>query len=248
MKRFSNKSVIVTGAGRGIGLEIARTFAQNGANILMTGVNEENIKKSAETISSNYSVKAIGVKQDVSSEADCEKVVSIAEENFSHIDILVNNAGITRDNLVLRMKEKDFEDVIAVNLKGPFLMSKHVFRIMSKQRSGRIINISSVVGQSGQAGQANYASSKAGLIGLTKSLAKEFAKRNVNVNSVSPGFIETDMTASLDEKTKASILSQIPLKRMGKPYDVAAAVLFLAGEESSYITGQIIAVNGGIYI
>lgn len=248
MKKFSNKSVIVTGASRGIGFEIARSFAQNGANLLMTGTDEERIKKAAESISSQYSVAAIGLKQDVSLEADCQKAVEIAEKNFSRIDVLVNNAAITRDNLVLRMKEKDFEDVINVNLKGPFLMSKYVFRLMSKQRYGKIINISSVVGQSGQAGQANYASSKAGLIGLTKSLAKEFARRNVNVNAVAPGFIETDMTSSLDEKTKEAILAQIPLERMGKPSDVAAAVLFLAGEESSYITGQIIAVNGGIYI
>lgn len=248
MKKFENKTVLITGAQRGIGLEIAAQFARLGANLVMTDIGEEGVKAAAARLASEYSVKAIGLMQDVSKEEHCEKAVMAAIENFSRIDILVNNAGITRDNLALRMKEKDFEDVIAVNLKGPFLMSKAAFKFMSKQREGRIINISSVVGQCGQAGQANYASSKAGLIGLTKSLAREFARRNVNVNAVAPGFIETDMTAALEEKARAALISQIPLERLGSASDVAGAVLFLSGEESSYITGQVIAVNGGIYI
>ncbi|MEW5951566.1 MAG: 3-oxoacyl-[acyl-carrier-protein] reductase [Elusimicrobiota bacterium] len=248
MKYLQAKTALITGAQKGIGYAIAEKLASLGADIFLTDINPEGIKKAAETLSAKYQVKAEGFAHDVSKELDCENAVSSAVQIFGKIDILVNNAGITRDNLVLRMKEKDFDDVIAVNLKGPFFMCKSAFKHMSRQRSGRIVNISSVVGQCGQAGQANYSSSKAGLIGLTKSLAREFSKRNVNVNAVAPGFIETDMTAALEEKTRQAIISQIPLERLGKPEDVANAVAFLCSEESSYITGQIIAVNGGIYI
>ncbi len=248
MKKLQGKAAIITGAQKGIGYAIAECLSSMGADLFLTDINEEGIKKAAHTLSSSFNNRVIGYAQDVSREPDCENAVKAAFDAFGKIDILINNAGITRDNLAIRMKEKDFDDVIAVNLKGPFLMSRAAFKYMSKQRAGRIINISSVVGQSGQAGQANYASSKAGLIGLTKSLAREFAKRNINVNAVAPGFIETDMTSALDEKTKQALLSQIPLERLGKPADVANAVAFLCCEESSYITGQVIAVNGGIYI
>ena len=248
MKKFENKTVLITGAQRGIGFEIARKFAMEGANLVMTDINEEKISESARLISDEFNVKALGLSHDVSKEKSCEEVISKTIETFFRVDVLVNNAGITRDNLIIRMAEKDFDDVISINLKGPFLMSKLVFKYMSKQRYGKIVNISSVVGQAGQAGQSNYASSKAGLIGLTKSLAKEFARRNINVNAVAPGFIETKMTNNLDEKNKEEIIKQIPLERFGQPQDVANAVLFLSHDESSYITGQVIAVNGGIYI
>lgn len=248
MKKLQGKVAVITGAQKGIGYAIAESLSFMGADLFLTDLNGQGVKKAAETLSSSFSNKVIGYAQDVSRESDCENAVKAAFEAFGKIDILVNNAGITRDNLAIRMKEKDFDEVIAVNLKGPFLMSREVFKYMSKQRSGRIVNISSVVGQCGQAGQANYASSKAGLIGLTKSLAREFAKRNINVNAVAPGLIETDMTSYIDEKTRQALLSQVPLGRFGKPSDVANVVAFLCCQESSYITGQVIAVNGGIYI
>ncbi|PIS47477.1 MAG: 3-oxoacyl-ACP reductase [Elusimicrobia bacterium CG08_land_8_20_14_0_20_51_18] len=248
MKRFKGKTALVTGAGRGIGFEIARQLAAEGANVAVTDISEDLAKESAGKIQAETGARTFFLAQDVSKESDCENAVSKTIETFGSLDILVNNAGITRDNLVLRMKEKDFEDVLAVNLKGPFLMAKASFKHMSRKRYGKIINISSVVGQAGQAGQANYSASKAGLIGLTKSLAREFCKRNVNVNAVAPGFIETKMTENLDQKAREEILGNIPLERLGKPEDVAKAVLFLASEESAYITGQILAVNGGIYI
>lgn len=247
MKKFKDKVVLITGAARGIGHRTAERFAEEGASVVMTDVSET-ISSVAEEISRKYSVEALGLVHDVSSDESCKTVVDKTVEKFKKIDILVNNAGITRDNLIIRMKEKDFDDVININLKGAFLMSKYAFIHMSKQRYGKIINITSVVGQGGQAGQSNYAASKAGLIGLTKSLAKEFAKRKINVNAVAPGFIQTKMTEELDEKAKEEILRLIPLERFGTPDDVASAILFLASDESSYITGQIIAVNGGIYI
>jgi len=247
MKRFENKTVIITGSAGGIGHETARQFAIEGANIVMTDISQI-ITESAKKITDETSAKVLSFVHDVTKESDCENIVEKAAIEFGSIDILINNAGITRDNLLLRMKEKDFDDVISVNLKGPFLMSKAVFKYMSKKRYGKIINVSSVVGQTGQAGQANYSASKAGLIGLTKSLAREFSKRNINVNAVAPGFIETNMTKNLTPQIREEILKQIPLERMGTPLDVAKAILFLASDESSYITGQILAINGGIYI
>ncbi|MBP7796074.1 MAG: 3-oxoacyl-[acyl-carrier-protein] reductase [Elusimicrobiales bacterium] len=247
MTGFENKVILITGSADGIGKSMAERFAELGSNLLMSDLNE-NINLIADEISKKYSVKAVGFKHDVSVEEECINAVKKAMDEFGRIDVLVNNAGITRDNLVLRMKEKDFDDVISVNLKGPFLMSKNVFIYMSKQRYGRIINIASVVGQSGQAGQANYSASKAGLIGLTKSLAREFARRNVTVNAIAPGFIQTKMTDKLDEKSKQQIISQIPLERLGLPRDVADAAVFLASDSASYITGQVIGVNGGLYM
>jgi 3-oxoacyl-[acyl-carrier protein] reductase len=247
MKRFLNKSVIVTGGARGIGKRIAEKFAEEGANIIITDINE-NVLEEAKKISEMYKTNVIGIKQNVSIESDCKNVVEQAVKTFGKLDILVNNAGIIKDGLAIKMKEEDFMDVININLKGTFLMSKYALSVMSLNRYGKIINISSVVGLSGQAGQVNYSSSKAGVIGLTKSLAREYAKRNININAVAPGFIKTDMTDKLDDKTKQDIISQIPLQRFGSVDDVANCVLFLASDESSYITGQVISVNGGLYM
>ena len=247
MKRFLNKSVIVTGGARGIGKRIAEKFAEEGANIIITDINES-VLEEAKKIYEMYKTNVIGIKQNVSIESDCKNVVEQAVKTFGKLDILVNNAGITKDGLAIKMKEEDFMDVINVNLKGTFFMSKYALGVMSLKRYGKIINISSIVGLTGQAGQVNYSSSKAGVIGLTKSLAREYAKRNININAVAPGFIKTDMTDKLDDKTKQDIISQIPLQRFGSVDDVANCVLFLASDESSYITGQVISVNGGLYM
>ncbi|WP_297631894.1 3-oxoacyl-[acyl-carrier-protein] reductase [uncultured Clostridium sp.] len=243
---LKGKNAIVTGATRGIGREIARKLAALGANIL---INYRSNDKEAEELKKeleNMNVKVEVYKCDIS---DLEKVLEMiqyAKEKFEKIDIMVNNAGITKDTLVLRMKEEDFDNVIDVNLKGVFNCIKAITPIMVKQRSGSIINMSSVVGITGNAGQINYAASKAGVIGMTKSLAKELGGRGIRVNAVAPGFIETDMTEDLNEKYKEEIKKALPLKRLGKAEDVANLVAFLAGEESSYITGQVINVDGGM--
>lgn len=248
MKRLEGKSALVTGAARGIGLEIALAFAAEGAAVAVADLSQQDSAAAAGQITAKTGARAIGLGLDVSKEADCERAVEETVKAFGKVDILVNNAGITKDNLVLRMKEADFDSVISVNLKGSFLMAKAAARPMLKARAGRIINISSVVGQSGQAGQANYSASKAGLIGLTKSLAREFAPRQVLVNAVAPGFIRTRMTEDLKDEAKAKISEMIPLGRMGEPGEVAKAALFLAGDDSAYITGQVLAVNGGLYM
>ena len=248
MKRLEGKTALITGAARGIGLEIAAAFAAEGASVALADLSLQDAASAAAGIASRTGAKAIGLALDVSKEADCEQAVGETAKAFGKVDILVNNAGITKDNLVLRMKETDFDAVISVNLKGAFLMAKAAARLMLKARAGRIINISSVVGQSGQAGQANYSASKAGLIGLTKSLAREFAPRQVLVNAVAPGFIRTRMTEGLKDEARVKISELIPLGRMGEPGDVAKAALFLAGDDSSYITGQVLAVNGGLYM
>ena len=247
-KSLAGKAALVTGAARGIGLEIAFTLAREGADLALFDLSPEETALAAQKISAETGGKTIALSGNVALEADCASSVVKTTEAFGRLDILVNNAGITKDNLALRMKESDFDSVISVNLKGAFLMTKAASRVMLKQRSGRIINISSVVGQMGNAGQANYSASKAGLIGLTKSLAREFASREVLVNAVAPGFILTKMTEALKDEAKQKLLEMIPLGRLGKPEDVAEAVLFLAGERSSYITGQVLAVNGGIYM
>ncbi|MEF3280218.1 MAG: 3-oxoacyl-[acyl-carrier-protein] reductase [Elusimicrobiota bacterium] len=247
MEILKGKVAIITGAASGIGKRIAEKFAESKANLVLTDINDD-IKVRAEELAKNYSISAIGLKHNVSIEQQCKEVVEKTIEIFKKIDILINNAGITRDGLAIKMKEEDFDSVISVNLKGPFLMSKHSFVYMSKQRSGKIVNISSIVGQTGQAGQANYSASKAGLIGLTKSLAREFARRNINVNAIAPGFIATKMTEKLDEKAISTIIQQIPLQRLGTVDDVANLALFLSSDESSYITGQVIGVNGGLYM
>ena len=240
------KSALITGATRGIGKQIAITLAKQGYNIALNYRKEneelENTKKEIEEIG----VQVLAVKGDVSNFEDCENFVKQVIERFGQIDVLVNNAGITKDMLLMRMKKEDFEQVIDTNLVGTFNVTKNVVPYMMKARSGRIINISSVVGISGNAGQTNYSASKAGIIGFTKSLAKEIASRNILVNAVAPGFIETNMTDVLKDDVKQEIAKNIPLKRMGTTQDVANVVKFLASDDSSYITGQVINVDGGM--
>ena len=240
------KVALITGATRGIGRQIAITFAKEGYNIALNYRTEnEDLKNTIQEIE-KLNVKCLALQGDVSNFDDCEKIAKTIIEKFDQIDILVNNAGITKDMLLMRMKEEDFKQVIDVNLIGTFNMTKSVIGYMMKARTGRIINISSVVGISGNAGQTNYSASKAGIIGFTKSLAKEVASRNICVNAVAPGFIETNMTDILKEEVKEEIAKTIPLKRMGSTQDVANVVKFLASEDSSYITGQVINVDGGM--
>ena len=241
-----DKCELITGATRGIGKQIAITLAKQGYNIALNYRKEneelENTKKEIEKIG----VQILAVKGDVANFEDCENFVKQVIERFGQIDVLVNNAGITKDMLLMRMKKEDFEQVIDTNLVGTFNVTKNVVPYMMKARSGRIINISSVVGISGNAGQTNYSASKAGIIGFTKSLAKEIASRNILVNAVAPGFIETNMTDVLKDDVKQEIAKNIPLKRMGTAQDVANVVKFLASDDSSYITGQVINVDGGM--
>ena len=241
-----SKVALITGSSRGIGKQIAITLAKNGYNIVVNYVNKNaEVEKTVEEIKS-LGVEVLEAQGDVSVYEESERIVNSAIEKFGQIDVLVNNAGITRDTLIMRMKPEDFTKVINVNLVGTFNMSKNVVPYMMKKRAGRIINISSVVGISGNAGQCNYAASKAGIIGFTKSLAKELASRNILVNAVAPGFIETDMTDVLQDNVKENIKKQIPLNRIGMATDVANSVYFLASEESSYITGQVLHVDGGM--
>ena len=241
-----DKCALITGATRGIGKQIAITLAKQGYNIALNYRKEneelENTKKEIEKIG----VQILAVKGDVANFEDCENFVKQVIERFGQIDVLVNNAGITKDMLLMRMKKEDFEQVIDTNLVGTFNVTKNVVPYMMNARSGRIINISSVVGISGNAGQTNYSASKAGIIGFTKSLAKEIASRNILVNAVAPGFIETNMTDVLKDDVKQEIAKNIPLKRMGTTQDVANVVKFLASDDSSYITGQVINVDGGM--
>ena len=240
------KSALITGATRGIGKQIAITLAKQGYNIALNYRKEneelENTKKEIEEIG----VQVLAVKGDVANFEECENFVKQVIERFGQIDVLVNNAGITKDMLLMRMKKEDFEQVIDTNLVGTFNVTKNVVPYMMKARSGRIINISSVVGISGNAGQTNYSASKAGIIGFSKSLAKEIASRNILVNAVAPGFIETNMTDVLKDDVKQEIAKNIPLRRMGTTQDVANVVKFLASDDSSYITGQVINVDGGM--
>ncbi len=241
-----NKVALVTGATRGIGREIALTLSKEGFDIAINYRKENEELEELKTAIESNNVKCLTVKGDVSVFEDCERFVKETIDFYGKIDVLVNNAGITKDMLLARMKKEDFEQVIDVNLIGTFNVTKNVISYMMKARSGRIINISSVVGVSGNAGQTNYSASKAGVIGFTKSLAKEMSSRNILVNSVAPGFIETAMTEVLSDEVKADIAKMVPLKRMGKPEDVAKVVKFLASEDSSYITGQVINVDGGM--
>lgn len=247
-KILQGKTALVTGGSRGIGRAIALKLAELGANIVVNYRSSANAVEEIVREIEIKGVKAIAVQGDVSSFADAEKIIKAAVSEFGTLDILVNNAGITADGLLMRMKEEDFDKVIEVNLKGAFNCIRHASSVMVKQRSGKIINISSVVGITGNAGQANYAAAKAGIIGLTKSVAKELASRGINVNAVAPGFIETDMTDALSEKVKEGALGNIPLKRFGKAEDVAEVVAFLSSANSSYITGQVINVDGGMVI
>ena len=241
------KVAIVTGASRGIGRSIALSLAAEGARIVAVDMVPEGVEALAAEIKA-MAGEAIAVQGNVTVAADAERMIDTAVAAFGRVDILVNNAGITRDALLLRMKDEDWDAVLSVNLKGAFLCSRAAAKVMSKQRYGRIINIASIVGQMGNAGQANYCASKAGLMGLTKSNARELAKRNVTVNAVAPGFIATDMTEALPEKVKQELAAQIPMERLGSADDIANAVLFLAAERSAYVTGQVLGVNGGMYM
>jgi 3-oxoacyl-[acyl-carrier protein] reductase len=243
---LTGKVAVVTGAGKGIGRAIALKLAQHGASIV---INYRSSEKEAEEVIQEIRKnggKAEMVQGDVSSFEDADKVIKFAVLNFGRLDILVNNAGITKDTLLLRMKEEDFGKVIDVNLKGVFNCTKHASAVMLKQKSGRIINISSVVGLMGNAGQSNYAAAKAGILGFTKSIAKELGTRGITVNAIAPGFITTDMTEVLSDKVKEKLIENVPLKRLGSPEDVANLAVFLASDNASYITGQVINVDGGM--
>lgn len=243
----TEKIALVTGASRGIGRAICLALAKQGCRIAATGRDRAALESVASEIDGLGS-EALIVTGDVSQSEDVDRIVSETRAHFGGLDILVNNAGLTRDGLLLRMKDEDWDAVLNANLKGSFMLTRAVAKVMTRQRYGRIINISSVVGEMGNPGQANYCASKAGLIGLTKSNARELAKRNVTVNAVAPGFITTSMTDALDEKAREELVGQIPLGRIGSPDDVANAVVFLASEAAGYITGQVLRVNGGMYM
>lgn len=247
MKLLEGKVALITGGARGIGKSIAIAFAGEGANVAFSDLRIDEQAEELEKELGGYGIKAKGYASDASSFEESEKLVNDVAAEFGRIDILVNNAGITRDNLLMRMSESDWDLVIKVNLKSIFNMTKAVQKVMLKQRFGTIINMSSVVGLDGNAGQSNYSASKAGLIGFTKSIAMELGSRNIRCNAIAPGFIETDMTAKLSEEVRKSWAEQIPLRRGGKPEDVANVAVFLASELSSYVTGQVISVCGGMH-
>ncbi len=244
--RLDNKTAIVTGGSRGIGRSICIALAKAGANVVTCYANGAEGANETVKLCEECGVKAMAMKADVAYYEDVSAMVAKTKEEFGSVDILVNNAGITKDNLMLKMTETDFEQVIDTNLKGAFLFTKDASKIMLKQRAGRIINISSVVGVMGNAGQVNYAASKAGLIGMTKSVAKELASRGITCNAIAPGFIETDMTAKLPENVVDEMMKNIPMKKLGAGEDIANAVVFLASDYASYITGQVICVDGGM--
>lgn len=246
MKLLEGKTAIVTGGSKGIGKGIATLFAQHGANVAFTYLSSEAQAREIEEELASYGVKAKAYKSDASDFEAAEKLVRDVTEDFEKIDILVNNAGITKDNLLMRMTEQDYDDVMRINLKSVFNLTKAIQRTFLKQRSGSIINMSSVVGVKGNAGQSNYAASKAGMIGFTKSIALELGSRNIRCNAIAPGFIETEMTEKLDPATVQSWRDGIPLKRGGTPEDIANACLFLGSDLSGYITGQVLSVDGGM--
>lgn len=248
MKRFENKIVLVTGAGRGIGASIAKRFASEGAEVIVNySGNDEAAQKTVDEITATGG-QAQKYKCSVNDSESVKVMIDEIIKKIGRIDILVNNAGITKDGLMLRMTDEDFDRVIDVNLKGTFNCTKYVSKYMLKQKSGKIINISSVVGLSGNAGQVNYSASKAGIIGITKSAAKELSSRGITVNAVAPGYVDTDMTKVLSDNIRNEILKNIPLQRMGNVEDISNCVAFLASEDASYITGQVISVDGGMHI
>jgi len=244
---LTDKVAVITGASRGIGRSIALALAAQGAKVVASARSREALDQLVGEIKANGG-EALAVVGDIAVESDADNLVQQAVATFGQLDILVNNAGITRDGLLLRMKNEDWDAVLDTNLKGAFQCIRSAAKVMSKQRSGRIINISSVVGEMGNAGQANYCASKAGLLGLTKSVARELARRNVTVNAITPGFIVTDMTDGMTDKAREAMTEQIPLGRLGEAEDIANAVLFLASDQASYITGQVLGVNGGMYM
>jgi 3-oxoacyl-[acyl-carrier protein] reductase len=244
---LNGKIALVTGAAQGIGRDIALGLAADGADVAICDVNLEAAQKTAADIESKGR-KSLALKANVAASAEVTAMIDQVVEKFGRIDILVNNAGITRDGLIIRMKDEDWDLVLSINLKGAFLCTKSALKYMTKQRSGTIINIASIVGAMGNAGQANYVASKAGLIGLTKTIAREYANRSVTANAVAPGFIDTAMTQALTEQVRTDLAKQIPLGRLGSSEDVANAVRFLASPSAAYITGQVMHVNGGMYM
>ena len=244
---LNGKVAVVTGAAQGIGKIIALFLAEKRASLVLCDINLEAAEETAKEIEGEGG-NCLALKSDVSSFQDTEKIVKQAVEYFGSVDILVNNAGITKDNVLLRMKEEQRDQVMAVNLKGTFNFTKAAIKVMLRKKSGKIINIASITGLMGNAGQANYSASKAGVIGFTKAVAREYADRGITVNAVAPGFIATAMTDAIPEREREELIKQIPMKRLGTPEDVAHAVSFLASEEASYITGHVIGVNGGLYM
>lgn len=244
---MKHKTAIVTGASRGIGRAVAIALAEGGANVAINYAGNEAAARETAALCEGYGVKTLLVQGDVANSEDCQKIVDETIEHFGSVEILVNNAGITRDNVLMRMTDEEFDAVIATNLRGSYSMMKAVSRPMMKKRYGRIVNMASVVGLMGNAGQVNYAASKAGVIGMTKSFAREIAARGITVNAVAPGFIATDMTAAMTDAAVEAVAGSIPMKKMGKPEDVAAVVKFLASENAGYVTGQTVAVDGGMY-
>ncbi len=247
-QKLKDKVAIITGGAQGIGRAIAEKLGSEGAKIIIVDVMEEAAKKTADEISKAQNVETLSLKVDVSSSQETEQMIKKTVEKFGKIDIMINNAGITRDNLLIRMSDDEWDKVISINLKGVFNCSKAAAKIMMKQRAGKIVNIASVVGLMGNAGQANYSASKGGVIALTKTMARELASRNINVNAVAPGFIKTAMTEKLSDEQKKKLTELIPLARLGEAQDVANIVAFLCTDESSYITGEVISVNGGMYM
>jgi 3-oxoacyl-[acyl-carrier protein] reductase len=241
----AEKVALVTGSARGIGLEIARTMGEEGYAIMLSDVNEEGLEAAKKELETE-GIKVAAFKADVSSAEDADKLVKETVNQLGRVDVLVNNAGVTRDGLLMRMKEDQWDLVLKINLKGTFLMSKAVVRPMLKQKTGSVINIASVIGLMGNVGQANYAASKAGIIGFTKSFAKEFGKKGIRSNAIAPGFIKSDMTDVLADNVKEQMLGQIPMNSFGSPRDIANAVAFLASDKASYITGQVLTVDGGM--
>ena len=247
MYDFSDQVVLVTGASRGIGRQVVETLASHGAQVVLASRSEEDVQACAEEISQQGG-SALAVRMDVAVVEEVKEGVASILEHYGKIDILVNNAGVVRDNLILRMDDEEWRQVLATNLDGVYYVARAVIPSMLRQRYGGVINVTSVVGQMGNPGQVNYVSSKAGVIGFTKALAREVASRNITVNAVAPGFIETDMTAGLTEKIKEDLQKQIPLKRLGTVEDVASSVMFLASKEAGYITGHVLNINGGMYM